>query len=187
MPIKKLLSRIFFIVAFCLASSAYAGGKIGISTGVYKIEAKTKKSKGTISNYGIYRLSYEHMILAYLSAAVGYTLLMSEGFGGDAGYGLDFGVNFYPLTAYSKTEIKSPNQVFLIDDVWKPYVGAMFSQRQFQSTQSGYSGFGFCGGIEYMLMKSLGVKAEGRYLMLTGGSSSTATEMSGFAGVNWVF
>ena len=190
----KKLWQVRSLVTLSVAASLFiapvdslAISKLSLVAGVYKLTAKTQKYTGEISNYGIFRIGYEQFLIPYISVSLGYTLLFSEGIGGDAGYGMDFGVLLYPLTVFNNSTARTSSQTLFADDIIKPSVGAFFGQRQFNSIQAGYSGFGFTAGVEYMINAYFGLKAEGRYLLLSGATNSTATEQSVYGGLTFKF
>lgn len=174
-----------FLVA--LAAPQAHAGKLDAGAGVFQITSKTQKAESRISNFGVYRIGYFHPILEHLDIGIAYTLVMSGGFGGDLGYGLDVGANWFPLTRSGQTAWKTPELAYAMVEPWRPYAGISFNQRQFQSIQAGYAGFGLNIGCERSLVNSISAKAEGRYLRLAGPSQGSITEWDGYAGISVEF
>ncbi|MCB0364479.1 MAG: hypothetical protein H6624_03525 [Bdellovibrionaceae bacterium] len=172
--------------AVSLSFSASAS-KLDIMAGWFSISAKTNSGSSELSNFGAYRINYFIPVFRQLDLTVGYSLLMSDTFGGDLGYGVDGGVTYYPVSGSTPVKAAAENSRMVIDSLWRPYIGLGFSQRQFQSVQSTYAGFSMYGGVERSLMREFDFKAELRIVELQGAGIAKATEMTVVAGLIYPF
>ncbi|MCB0385196.1 MAG: hypothetical protein KDD43_07370 [Bdellovibrionales bacterium] len=168
-------------------SSFASASKLDIMAGWFSISAKTNSGSSELSNFGAYRINYFIPVFRQLDLTVGYSLLMSDTFGGDLGYGVDGGVTYYPISNSRPIKADSENARMVVDSLWRPYAGLGFSQRQFQSVQSTYAGFSLFGGVERSLMREFDFKAELRIVELQGAGVATATEMTLVAGIIYLF
>lgn len=179
--IKKLLS------AFALALLAFpvmAGSdKIDLQVGFFSINAKANGESSSISNPSAFRFGYAKGLTPSTEIAVGYTLLVADFSGSDLGYGLDLGANYFPFTTTSDEAFKDENISASKYSNYRPYVGAGFYQRQFQSIRSAFAGFGANVGVEKYWNKDMNFKAETRFINLAGSSQSEATEINLFFGI----
>ncbi len=80
--------KLILLISF-LTCSAFAGGKLDLSVGGYSLEAETSKAKGSDSGIGAYHINYSFEVYEQIELSLGYTVLMSETFTGDLGYGVD--------------------------------------------------------------------------------------------------
>ncbi|MFZ9596551.1 MAG: hypothetical protein ACO3A2_10790 [Bdellovibrionia bacterium] len=161
--------------------------KLDMTAGAFAVDAKTSKANGSLSNFGIYRFQFSYPFTSQIEGGVGYTVIMSNGIGGDLGYGLDLSASYYPLTHGSPSETQLDGSRVDFTETWKPFIGVSFNQRQFQSIQTGYAGFGVSIGVERHYEKSLSFIGSVSYRTLTGSQSATATELSGVLGVSLFF
>lgn len=161
--------------------------KFSVTAGFYSLSAKTATSRASLSGIGSYQLAYEHPFLANLDLRLGYSLLMTKGIGGDLAFGFDVGANYYPLTRSSGVEWSSEQAQLFVNELWRPYLGAGFFQRSFQSLQSGFAGFGGWVGVDRAIHGPLSGRFEGRYLMLAGPKSSSVTQLEFSAGISVTF
>ena len=175
----NVLRSLMFLL-FCFSSSA---AHIGLSDGFYSVNATVNGNETSISSFGSYRVSLMQEITPYFSLNLGYSLLLENINGGDTSYGFDLGVNYFPISLNSDETTRVGNVDIKIIQKWSPFVGIGFYQRQYQSIQSGYSGFGLNGGAIYAYKKRFDLFGEIRYVMLNGPVSAKATEISPVVGV----
>jgi hypothetical protein len=176
---KSLLSLFLILLSF----NAFALGRLDLSFGYFSIQAKADSKTTNISNLAASNLSFLLPFGEQFQANLGYSVLLSDLAGTDKGYGLNIGINYFPLSS-SKNEILK-DEHFQVErfEIWKPFIGAGFYQRNFQSTKNSYAGFGWSAGIERYLNKIMSLKTELRYITLSGSNSSTAKEINAFFGV----
>ena len=181
--LKKIFSdynlylAVFFILLVNLPINSFAG-KLDLMAGYFNLEAEVGDQSGSVATVGAYRVSYAQPLFSEkIDLELGYTLLMSNTFGGDLAYGIEAGINFFPFTPSESYEGRSKNAALEIKPIWRPFVGTGFSQRQAQSTNSGYAGFGFLVGVERSIENYFDIKGLVRYSLLSGPRSATANEM----------
>jgi hypothetical protein len=155
--------------------------------GLFSLGAQTGSASGTASNLGCYRVGFGMPVSTHFDVNVGYTLIMSEIIGGDLAFGLDLGTNYFPLTQTGAYELSTGTTMVAHEELWRPYVGLWFHQRQFQSVRTNYSGFGLATGFERALRFPFDYKIELRYTSLVGASGATATEINFVGGLTLRF
>ena len=178
---RKLLK--LALIPLALIPDAQAA-KFDFMLGMFSLTATTTSGDTNVSSLGSYRAAFSRPILDQLDAFIGYTLNMSNTVGGDLGYGLDIGCNYFPFTFTESKILEKEGLTIRRDEIWRPYAGISFNQRQFQSVKNSYAGFGVNAGTEYSLNKNYSLKAEIRYISLAGSSESEATEINVLAGVS---
>lgn len=186
MKLAKLFKLTAFAWFFIFAVQARAS-KVEILTGAYSFSAKTENAKGSLSNLGAYRLNISEKFADHFSVGLGFTLLMEKVIGGDMGFGFDLGVSYFFMSRPSSMKFRDLNFAFETKEIWRPYVGLSFNQRQFQSVRTNYAGFGIAAGVERSLTLPFDLKAEIRYCQLTGSATASATEMTLAAGIVYKF
>ena len=88
----------------CQLKDAQAG-KFDFSFGFYDLSGKTSTGTFGIANVGLYRLSYRHTLLSKFDLGAGVSAIMSDGIGGDIGFGLEVGMYYFPITLASYTKM----------------------------------------------------------------------------------
>ncbi len=180
-PLKiRLLSFVIILFSF----SAHAS-KFDLLMGMFSLSASGSTGDTSVSSLGSYRVAYGHSVFDKFDLTLGYTLNMTNTIGGDLAYGLDVGVNYFPLTFSSPQEFESNGVAVKVDELWRPFVGLSFNQRQFQSVRNSYAGFGLGVGTEYSISKRYSLKSEFRYISLSGSSESEATEINMLFGISF--
>ncbi len=157
--------------------AAWSKGKFDIGIGYFDFRASTDTATVKKSNLGIYELDYRYSLNSFLELGIGYTLLMTQTFGGDMAFGPNIEIIGYPLNLPHTVNFKTDSLSLTIKDSMKPYIGASFHQRQFESIQSSYAGFGFFAGTEYWYKEDLGLKLQIRSLSLSGPQNSQAQQV----------
>lgn len=176
---KSLLSLFTFFLSF----NAFALGRLDLSYGYFSIKAKASGKTTNISNFAATNLAYLIPFGEKLQANLGYSVLLSDMAGTDKGYGLNLGINYFPINSSKNETFKDEHFQVERYETLKPYIGAGFYQRDFQSTKNSYAGFGGNVGVERYYNKTMSFKTELRYITLTGSNSSTAKEINAFLGV----
>ncbi len=182
MMIQKLLR--FCLCFFIFSSSASYAAKFDFMAGMFSLDATAGAGKTSVSSVGSYRTAFSKSVLDKIDVLVGYTLNMTNTIGGDMAYGIDFGFNYFPFTFSESKEFEKNGISIKRDELYRPYIGLSFNQRQFQSIKNSYAGFGLDIGCEYSMNKHYSFKAEFRYITLGGSSDSNATEMNMLAGIS---
>ncbi len=164
---------------------SFAGNKLEIEAGFYSLTAKTAKRTGSNSNFGVYRAAFGFGVGPQVDIQVGYTLFMTGIIGGDLGFGPDLGVQYFPMTDSGARRFSNEKVVINVNDVLRPFVGAGFHQRQFQSVDSSYAGFSIGGGVEMAWTDDYSLKGEARYLLLNGPTNATANQLDLLFGLSF--
>lgn len=173
----------FTFVLLLGVCQSHAEGKLDFMLGGFQINASTDTGSGTMTG-GSYLLAYRYPVSTSLELGLGYSLNASDMIGGDLGYGPDLGISYFPMTATQTIEFRNADTSIRISDLWRPYLSVSFHQRQFQSSQSSYGGFGGAVGTEYQIRSDFSLKGEIRILNLSGPNNNTATEINGLIGVS---
>lgn len=170
-----------------VGSQAFAVGKFDVAAGAFALEAETNKAKGSISNAGAYQFGYRREFAPSFEFGIGYSMILAKTYSGDMGYGPDLGLSYYPFTSTGGFRYENGDLAVISTELWRPYVGAAFHQRQYQSTQSSYAGFSVHLGTEYAWSKAFALKGEMRFLSLTGPAAAKATETDVLLGISLPF
>jgi len=106
---------------------------------------------------------------------------------GDAAYGLDVGVTYFPLTASGLQSFEANGQRIQLAADFRPFLSFAFNQRNIQSVQTGYAGFSLGIGAEKTMNSSASLSGMVRYTSLSGSRSATATIIDMLVGIVWGF
>lgn len=183
-PKALLLAASLLAISFSFCARA---SEVHLLTGGYSFTAESNGRSGTKTNLGAYYACFETPLLTGLEVSIGYSILISGIVTGDMAFGLDLGVNWYPLTHSEPRVFRDSGHVAEVNELWRPYVGVSFDQRQFQVVQSGYAGGGLVAGIERALVSGYSLKSFVRYLIFAGPNGTTATELLFAFGVGMSF
>lgn len=183
---RTLMFALFFVVVL-LSSSVFAKAKLDVMAGYFSLMAKTKEKAGNINNFGSYQLNFRYAVAHFLEVSIGYSLIASKTFSGDFGFGPDIGLVYFPFTSANPIEASRENVHFRSYELFKPYLGMAFHQRQYQSIQSSYAGFGFAAGSEIYWKENMSFKVEARYLPLGGPDGAISNEFDVLAGITFSF
>ncbi len=176
----KIRQLVFFILM--LPSLSFAAGKIDILAGVFSINASSTSASSSVSNVGAYMLDYRMSFWSKFDLLIGYSIDASKTIGGDLAFGPDFGVLYFPITNSDVIKAANDNVSVEFQDHIKPYIGGSFHQRQYQSTNSTYAGFGGSIGSEFNYWKTFSIRAEVRDVLFAGPSNAKANEIDAFVG-----
>jgi hypothetical protein len=169
------------------SQSALAGNKFDIATGYYSLTGQTRTASGTKSGIGSYRIGYRRSISPKVDVGLGYNITYSSIFGGDSAYGLDVGLSYFPFTASGTETFERNDQRLILQPDLRPFIGFAFTQRNIQSVQTGYAGFGVTLGLEKSWNENASLSGSLRYTTLSGSRSATATIMDVLLGIVWGF
>ncbi len=167
-----------------LTSLLIGQNKFDAGFGGYAISARSGEQRGSIAGLGLYQFNFRRAMSQKIEATIGYTIYFSQIFRGDSGAGIDIGLNYFPFSAGAEVSASMGGQRIRIEEALRPYIGATFSQRTYQSVQASYNGFGLVLGAEHSLWKFASLNATVRYIRLSGGADVSATELGGVAGVS---
>ncbi|MBL7545572.1 MAG: hypothetical protein JNL11_17265 [Bdellovibrionaceae bacterium] len=183
----KYLVKVFLISLAVIPSIGLSKAKLDVLGGYFSLEAKTKEKSGKVNNIGSYQLNFRYAVTHYLEMAIGYSLVASKTYSGDFGFGPDIGLVYFPFTSANPIEATSDNVHFRGYELFKPYLSGAFHQRQYQSIQSSYAGFGFGGGAEIYWKQNMFFNTGIRYLPLGGPDSAISNELDLYFGVTFAF
>ena len=173
---ERSLRCLLVAIALGYPMSKAGADTLVLSAGAFSLSAKAQDRTSTIAGPGSYSVTYFRPMISHIQLMVSYSLMMSKVIGGDMGYGPDIGFAFYPLSHAPGLEARSDNVTFVQQQVWRPFVGGQFIQRQFQSVQSSYSGFQVSVGTLYRWDELFSLTGMFRFGYLGGPSDSSATE-----------
>jgi hypothetical protein len=177
------------LMAFALTmicTSFAMGAKINFDVGYYSLSAESPtagKDNVEVSGFGSYSLSGNVPLSLHFELGLGYTVFFSQTLSGDMGYGPDFSVIYFPMSSGSGVKSYESNVYYQEIEKWRPFFYLSFHQRQFQSVQSSYSGFGVGGGVEYQMNPEYSLRGTMRSMSLTGSSSTSMTHMEFLVGI----
>lgn len=172
---KINLLKLIFLIVF-LSFNARAN-KLSFSAGFFSIDAAVGETDTTLSGFGSYKFSYHSNLIENLEVMIGYSVLIEGVISGDKSFGPSIGFGYYPFG--SKTSSHSSIGSFTITAIknLNPYVSMGFTQRQYQSVKSSYSGFSFGGGAEFGFNKKISFFSDFTYSILQGPNQGEVTEM----------
>lgn len=158
-------------------ASSYAA-KMAVSAGYYNLSASTSDTKVNLQNIGLFRFSYLLPIFDRFEFNAGYSLYVLGSSDIDLGFGPDFGFSYFYLSRNDATRFDNGSVSLKSYEIWRPFVGVQFSQRQYQSVQASYAGLNLNTGTDYSLTERMAVRATATYQMLKGPLSSKVKEFS---------
>ena len=158
-------------------------GRLDFAFGYFTLKSNSGEKTTNISNLGAANLAYLHPFGEKTQLNLGYSVLLADSSASDKGYGLNVGINYYPVSSAKNEKYKDDQFEIERFEMWKPFVGIGFYQRDFQSIKNSYAGFGINAGIERYFDKFMSLKAELRYIALAGANEATASEASALLGV----
>lgn len=180
----KFANRAIAIIASLLLGSSVAwANKLNFDGGFFSINATPPKNLNldpiSLSGFGNYSLSGAITVLPSVEIGAGYSVFFTKVLSGDMGFGPDFQANWYPFSYVGPWESKGPRVSYLEIDRYRPFLDLSFHQRQFQSAQSAFSGFGAGGGLERQWSEKISLRATFRMMNLLGpeGATFKATEV----------
>jgi hypothetical protein len=161
--------------------------KFSIMSGLYSLSTTNPDTGAGISSLGLgaNMVQYSVRIMPRLAAEVGYFLIIGDGFSGLDSNGIEAGATYYPL---SEAEARTYQDEFVslrLSDIWRPYIGAFFAQRQVLSAS--FAGYGAKGGTEWVFKAPWLVKVEGRFVSYSNALSPAIIELTGNIGIGIEF
>lgn len=190
---SPLFARTAVIVAAAVvlqAPMAHAT-KLNFDLGFFSINATPPANSGlnniSLAAPGVYSLSGSFEVQPSIEVSVGYSILFSKTFTGDMGFGPDVMLNYFPFTRASGFQAGTETAQYSEIEKLRPYVMVGFHQRQFQSAQSAFSGFGFGAGSEYQWDEKLSLRVSVRMMNLLGPSEAKFNYFDANVGVQMHF
>jgi hypothetical protein len=159
--------------------------RLSLQTGGYTLGAQSAGRFNLLGSIGVVRLAFHLNIAPSWDLTLGYTVATSRIFSGDLAYGLDISASWYFLGKAEAQKIEGPQAEYLAYEVFRPFLSAGFYQRQYQSLQAGFGGFGAGAGIDFGLAQRWTLRPEVRALFLFGPNNSTAINADFLAGISF--
>lgn len=188
---KKMSLKNKFLVGlltiFILGCSEVNAAKFDFYMGAFDFTAKTSSSEGTANGFGMYKINYSLPILNNLEAGIGYTLILADTISGDALFGFDIEMSYFPLTAATPIKIQTENTFAKQEALWKPFVLVGYAARQIQSVSTQYNGLSLGAGVERALDLKFNFKGLVRYTTMAGANQGEATELGILGGISFNF
>ena len=174
MPLKYL--ALLIALTSLIFTSMGQAQKISAHFGFYDIRAESQSSSGNTSvlalqRPGSYQLQAQFRLLEPLEIGIGYSLFYSKIIAGDMGFGPDISLIYFPKTAGSRQTWSQEGLSVKALENWRPFISGSFHQRQFQSIQTSYSGFGLQVGLEWAQNEQWGYVVKGGAQTLVGPGS----------------
>ena len=167
---------LFLTAVLFLTSTEVWAHKLNLDLGYYTINADPPAGSGlasiSLSGLGTYSLSGSFEVLPSLEIGAGYTVFFAKLISGDMGFGPDFSVIYFPFTRAGAYKTDVPGIQYSEIEQLRPFAYAAFHQRQFQSTQSAFSGFGEGVGLEYQYDRTTSFRGTIRSMNLSGPSEA---------------
>jgi hypothetical protein len=157
--------------------------KVSVAAGFFAINAKSGNESSSVSSPSALHVGYQREVGKKMEFKIGYSILMADFTGSDLGYGVDAGLNYYPVSGVSDQTYRDERVLVVSRELWRPYVGVAFNQRNFQSVRNSYAGMGLAFGSERYHDEKINFKGEIKYTSLGGSSESQATEIQALVGI----
>ena len=169
MKLKLTLLSVF------LSSSCFAD-KFALGGGYYSISASVGERETSLASAGVLSFRYSKTFMSLFSLNVDYSVLSESLFSGDKSYGPQISLSYFHYGAETANNIVTDG--FSLSSLKKlnPYGIVGFSQREYQSIESSYSGFFLGGGVEMGFKNNFGFYTELKYSMLGGPNSGEVNE-----------
>lgn len=180
---KVLKLFLFAFIGLMNVSALASSSKIDLLAGYFSLNAKVEENSTKISNPSIFSIGYLRPFADQYEAKVGYTILSSDFSGSDLGYGLNAGINYFPWNSAHEEKFSDQNAELRRYEDIKPFASIGFYQRSFQAVKISYAGLGAGIGVEKYYNRQFNLKAELRYITLSGSSDSTVTETDLLIGI----
>lgn len=184
----SFLRRILFVSSLvCSVHTAAVAAKVDLFIGGFDFSAETSQGQGAASGFGLYKINYCLPVLTNVEVALGYTIILADTVGGDALFGFDIEMFYFPVTAAAPVRIRTESTFLSHESVWKPFVMVGYGARQIQSVSTQYNGISLGGGVERALNSKFNFKGLIRYLTMAGPNEGQATELGFMGGVSFSF
>jgi long-subunit fatty acid transport protein len=171
-----------------LASSfSMASTKLDISMGYYDFSASAGSVEVKRANIGTYDVDLRYSYNKDFEFGVGYSILMTDTIGGDMSFGPNLSILYFPLSLPNTVNLNTNHATLFFQEVLRPFISVNFNQRQFESIQSTYAGFGFEVGTEYWIQEQYGIKVSAQSVSLNGPQKSSAQQVDLLVGITSAF
>ena len=179
--VPRLLKIALILVCLC---STVADAKVGSTLGFFNLTSKNSAGTSTLSNLGHVKMFYDFPVLDRFNIRPSYSLYLLGIDTNDIGYGFDFEFSYFPFSFNRSMRLGQKNLNFVSSERIRPYIGASFHQRQYQSIQSNYAGVGGTIGAHLQFTPDYHFIAGLSVLGLKGPLSSSITEQQLYFGAS---
>ncbi len=181
----KRFFALFILVGSFVGIPEANASRLSLQTGGYTLGANTTGRYNLLGSIGVVRLAFHLNVAPAWDLTLGYTVATSKVFSGDLAYGLDIGASWYFLGRAESQRVEGPQAEYSAYEVFRPFVAAGFYQRQYQSLQAGFGGFGAGLGIDFGVAQRWTIRPEARSLFLFGPNNSIAINADFLVGVSF--
>lgn len=166
------------ILIFASLSALADNASVTLKGGMWSFSTKNiSASSDSESGFGAYAIEMGYAFWPKWQAALGLNMLLSDGFGGQTGFGVDAGMKYYFLTDAGTSITRNEDVSVSVTEKFRPYAGFFLKQRTFNFILSTtFVGGGLNVGCDYSLGKDWFLNAEIRYDMLYGPDEGQATQ-----------
>ncbi len=184
---RSVLVGILFM--FWNATALAEGFQLSAKAGMWAFSAENISANSeSDSGFGAYTVQASYAFASRWSACLGFNMLMSDGISGGQAYGIDAGMNYYPLTSATSTVTQTETVTVSLSETWRPYFGVHLRQRTFNFILSTtFLGTGLALGVDYQIGTNWFLNAEARYDMLFGADDGEATQTNFLIGAGLEF
>ena len=181
------LSALLLLGVSGLAAREASAHKLAIESGFYSLSTTNVDTNEPISQIGagVYQIQYSIEAIPHLSAEVGYFLIIGSGLSGLDSNGLEAGASYFPFTNAEARVFRSEDGYLKTLDLFRPYIGAFFVQRQVSSAS--FAGYGAKLGTEWVFRAPWLLKADGRFVSYSNADSAPVIEMTANIGIGLEF
>lgn len=172
------------ILIFCLPLIVNAK-KLSFGTGYYNVDAQVKDNEASFSNFGAYRVQYHSQFDDNWDFIIGYSIIIEKIYTGDKSFGPTLGFNYYPFGSDTVSKGSISNVSIVSLKLLNPYLSGGFTQRQYQSVDSSYSGFNGGLGVEIGWKQGITIFSEFQYSSLSGPNEGSVSESMVLGGLKF--
>jgi hypothetical protein len=183
----QMLLWIFFVF---LSPQVFAEGfQLSAKGGMWAFSTKNISARSeSDSGFGAYAIQASYAVASKWNACLGFNMLSSNGFTGGRAYGVDAGINYYPLTAATSTLTQTDTVSVALSETWRPYIGFHLRQRTFNFILSTtFLGSGLTAGVDYQIGTNWFLNFEARYDLLLGSDDGEAIQTNILIGAGLEF
>lgn len=182
MLLRYKINIFIFLIIFSLGKDIFAAG-LYVGAGFYSMSAKVGSSKTSVSSPSAFSFIYTKSFFSHTSLEIGYNFLFEKLTGGDVSFGPNLGIRYYHFGNSTNLVSHQDGLSIQVKKSYNPYVSVGFTQKEFQSIKSSYSGFYLGGGVEVGWKKNFSFFGDAKYSSLSGPVKGSATELTTIVGI----
>jgi hypothetical protein len=180
-------AKFWLLSGVVLFASQAQASRVSFETGGYTLAANSGGRTSLLGSIGVFRLAFQYPVHPQVDLHLGYTIATSKVFSGELAYGLDLGASWYFLTRAESIKLEQPGRVYTAYERLRPFASLGFYQRQYQSLQAGFAGFGLGLGLDVALAKAWTLRLGARGIFLFGPNSSSLINLDYLLGTSFQF